>query len=466
MLRSWRRAWSLARSSRLISTTSSKKPLSAVPGPKFYQFLSNLVRHWKTRFAAGEEGIYHQLSRQYGPIVKLNLGEEVLLVSGPEAIETVLRSEGRLPTRGSLEANISWIHKKNDMCEGMIFSSGAEWRRLRSALSKQIIPRRVANFIPSFYAVSDALCIHLANQRNEADWVDDVHDILGKWALKGIASIVFKKDIDVFSGNDPDAAAFIKTSQDFIESMDKVATPIPVYKIFPTKGYLFYVESVKNLHRIGRSFLQHRKDRTQEATQQGMADETTGLGLLDQWHREGILTEEEAVSQACDQLGAGVDTTSTTATFLLHELAKHPDLQEDVRQEILEVMGHSNQLTSEHLQKMKLVRNCVRETLRLYPVLPVTSRVVAQDTTIYSYHVPAGTVVAINLFSSGRDPDCFPHPYKFSPHRWNSDKSHPFASIPFGFGPRMCYGRRIAELELYTMLVCILQRFQLSTEQT
>lgn len=161
-----------------------------------------------------------------------------------------------------------------------------------------------------------------------------------------------------------------------------------------------------------------------------------------------------------------MDTISTTTIFLLHELAKRPDLQEEVRHEISEAMGHSSQLTSEHLQKMKLVRNCVREILRLYPVLPVTSRVMAQDTTIYDYHIPAGTVVAINLFSSGRNPDYYPQPHKFSPHRYNSDKSHPFASIPFGFDPRMCYGRRIAELELYTMLVCILQRFQLTTEQT
>ena len=457
-MRSWCRA---IRSARLISTVP--KPLSAVPGPRAHQFLSNLFRNWKTRFAAGEEGISHKLSRQYGPIVRINLGEKVLLVSGPEAIEAVLRSEGPWPTRGSLEANITWIHKKNDMCEGMIFSSGAEWRRLRSALSKQIIPRRLEIFIPNFYAVSDVLCIHLANCRSETDVVDDVHDVMNKWALKGIASIVFKRDIDVFSGNNPDAVEFIKTSQDFIKSMNKVATPFPIYKIFPTKSYLFYVESVKKLHRIGRNFIQYHKEKASEE-QQHCDDKAAGL--LDQWHREGILTEEEAVSQACDQLGAGVDTTSNTATFLLHELAKHPDLQDEVRQEILEVMGHSSQLTSEHLQRMKLVRNCVRETLRLYPALPVTARVLAQDTTIHNYHIPAGTVVAINLFSSGRDPAYFPQPHKFSPHRWSSDKSHPFASIPFGFGPRMCYGRRIAELELYTMLVCVLQRFRLTTEQT
>ena len=59
----------------------------------------------------------------------------------------------------------------------------------------------------------------------------------------------------------------------------------------------------------------------------GTADLVSTTGILDHWLIEGKLTEEEALVQACDMLGAGIDTTSNTVTFLLHELAKNPDIQ-------------------------------------------------------------------------------------------------------------------------------------------
>ena len=117
---------------------------------------------------------------------------------------------------------------------------------------------------------------------------------------------------------------------------------------------------------------------------------------------------------------------------------------------------------------MKLVRACVRETLRLYPALATVSRIVASDISISGYHVPAGTPVYTDMFTSSKDARYFTTPEKFVPSRWLREKEaiHPFSSLPFGFGPRMCYGRRIAELELYLMLVQVLRQFNLSTDQT
>ena len=84
------------------------------------------------------------------------------------------------------------------------------------------------------------------------------------------------------------------------------------------------------------------------------------------------------------------------------------------------------------------------------------------------YTIPAGTVCAFNYFGLSFDPRYFKDPTVFNPDRWShdSDKIHPFASLPFGFGPRGCYGRRIAELELHLLLTRIMQRFKLTTDQT
>ena len=64
------------------------------------------------------------------------------------------------------------------------------------------------------------------------------------------------------------------------------------------------------------------------------------------------------------------------------------------------------------------------------------------------------------------DKDQFENPSQFIPERWlrgrpEQHQAHSFAYVPFGHGPRMCIGRRFAELELYLLVIKILQRFKM-----
>ena len=460
---------------RCCSTTADHnlprnlQPFSAIPGPKGLPLIGILPRVLKDVNKGGRQNWIPRLTQDYGPILKFKIfGEAFILVSDPERTEEMFRSEGEWPSRGSFEKNIKWIHNKIKTPDGLAFSTGADWKKLRSAMSRQVVPRRLANYTPGLFRVSKDLCDYFASQREANGWMNDIYDAMQKWSLKGISYVVFDEQIDVFSGEDPRGAALVKASRDFIHSLGSIAYAIPLYKIFPTKSYKFYVNSSKNIRKLGRDLMKHRYDQLSEACQQGTLGETSTVGLLEQWLLEGKLTEEEAISQACDQLAAGVDTTSNTGTFLLHELAKQPDLQVEVRQEIMDVLGSTSQPSFDQLQKMKLVRACVREILRLYPATPVTSRITSSDINLYGYNIPAGTSVSCDIFSSSRDARYFTTPDQFVPSRWLKEKakSHPFSSIPFGFGPRMCYGRRIAELELYLLLVHVLRRFNLSTDQT
>ncbi|NXP71630.1 CP11A protein, partial [Ramphastos sulfuratus] len=63
------------------------------------------------------------------------------------------------------------------------------------------------------------------------------------------------------------------------------------------------------------------------------------------------------------------------------------------------------------------------------------------------------TLVQVGLYAMGRDPEIFPKPEQFIPQRWLADGPKHFKGLAFGFGPRQCLGRRIAELEMQLFLM-------------
>ena len=63
----------------------------------------------------------------------------------------------------------------------------------------------------------------------------------------------------------------------------------------------------------------------------------------------------------------------------------------------------------------------------------------------------------------GQDPKQFPNPEKFIPERWIENKKaiHPFSVRNFSHGPRMCLGKRFAELEIQMATSKLLQNFHI-----
>lgn len=70
--------------------------------------------------------------------------------------------------------------------------------------------------------------------------------------------------------------------------------------------------------------------------------------------------------------------TSNTMTFLLYNLASNPEKQEKLREEIRSVIG-KEELTLSHIQKMTYLRNCIKESLRMYPILFIYGRMLQSD---------------------------------------------------------------------------------------
>ena len=166
-----------------------------------------------------------------------------------------------------------------------------------------------------------------------------------------------------------------------------------------------------------------------------------------------------------DAIMAGVDTTGTTAAFLLLDLAKNPDKQEMLFQEVKSVIG-DGPITESQLNQMKYLKAFLHESQRLNPAVFGFSRTTQKDMVVGGYQIPKGTWAFYPFIIPMRDPKQFPDPEKFLPERWMrgcpaQHSAHPFATLVFAHGPRMCIGRRFAELECYILAIKTLQRYKL-----
>ncbi|XP_011865436.1 PREDICTED: probable cytochrome P450 6a14 [Vollenhovia emeryi] len=177
------------------------------------------------------------------------------------------------------------------------------------------------------------------------------------------------------------------------------------------------------------------------------------------------LTMSEAAAQAFVFFVAGFETSSTTATYCLYELALHQDIQNKVRKEIDEILKKHGELTYNAVNEMTYLHKVINETMRKYPPVPVLNRVCTKelDLPTTNIHIPEGTLITIPVLGVHRDPSIYPDPDKFDPERFNADQvatRHPYAYLPFGEGPRICIGMRFGYIQTKVGLVNLLSKFK------
>ena len=146
-------------------------------------------------------------------------------------------------------------------------------------------------------------------------------------------------------------------------------------------------------------------------------------------------------------------------------LANLQDIQVQVLEEILSVVGPTKVPTYDDLQELRYTERCIKETLRLFPSVPFISRITGEEFRTRTGHtIPAETVIHVHIFDVHHNDKLYPDPLKFDPDRFlpeNVSARHPFAYIPFSAGPRNCIGQRFALLELKAALCGILRNFRL-----
>ena len=166
---------------------------------------------------------------------------------------------------------------------------------------------------------------------------------------------------------------------------------------------------------------------------------------------------------------AGHHTTSTTASWMVIELLKAPEVLAQVVAELDQISATGEAISYQALREMPIVEASLKETLRLHPPLILLLRVAQEDFEVEGYSVRAGTMVGASPWVSNRIAEDFVDPDRFDPSRYldgrDEDRLNPWTWIPFGAGRHRCVGAAFAMMQLKVIFATLLENFELELAQ-
>ena len=211
-----------------------------------------------------------------------------------------------------------------------------------------------------------------------------------------------------------------------------------------------------------------RDRRRQQAAGEAPKDDLLDM-LLSSTDEDGSMDDRQARDEALTILMAGHETTASALTFTLWLIAKHPEIQQRMADELRVVLGSGSAArpaTAADYPALAYVARVFAESMRLYPPAWISARTAIEDyTTRTGLFIPKGSALVCAPIVVHRDPRFYPNPLRFDPDRFTPEAkaARPkFAYFPFGGGTRQCIGEGFAYMEAVLALATILQCWSLS----
>nr|DAB41775.1 TPA_inf: cytochrome P450 CYP332A38 [Lerema accius] len=177
------------------------------------------------------------------------------------------------------------------------------------------------------------------------------------------------------------------------------------------------------------------------------------------------LADNLMLAQAAVFILGSIETSSTTLSYTLHELAYNPVAQEKLYNEVKEAIENSGKdvLDYDELLELKYLNACVNETLRKHAPVSYLDRICSRDYKLNDeLTIEKGVPVLINILALHHDEKVYPEPDKWRPERMllNHLDNNNFSFLPFGEGPRFCIGRRYGMLQVRVALAQMIMNYK------
>ncbi|XP_057334129.1 cytochrome P450 4V2-like [Microplitis mediator] len=445
----------------LVSYSKLIKAAQAFPGPPALPLIGNGLLFT----GHGDEFLntFFRLQKQNHDTYRLWLGPELIIViTNPKDYEIALGSSK------VIEKAFFYDLMEPAIIDGIINGKGPKMRARRKMIIPIVNGKQLSEYILSFNFHSRR-SVELLTKKSGIGEFDVFHD-MELCVLDVIYETLFGMEGTAQTNGDAFLARLIEDGLNcFWERVLKVWL-YPEFIFHLTKTGKIWINSIETGSRIVNKIITD-KIKIYEAIERGEKNvEGCKPSILDSVVENAVKTKSMTVDEIRYDLVSlflgSQDTIHGLISFALVMIAMHPDVQDKVREEILDVVGENSDVCDEHVSKLTYIDMVIKETIRLFSVGPINARRVTEDMEIENYTVPKGSTLLIFIIGTHRSEKYWTQPEKFIPERFlpeNSKDRHPYAFVPFSGGLRGCPGYKFGVVALKVMIVHFIRNYQFST---
>ncbi|EFA04665.2 cytochrome P450 CYP4BN1 [Tribolium castaneum] len=442
-----------------------------IPGPRPLFFFGNVFEVSTTRDILN---VMHKYALQFNGLYKIHLGpvRKLIIASDYKFLECVLSS------MKILNKSEDYLYLRPWLGTGLLTSDGPKWKKHRKIITPAFHFQILEQFVEVFESGGNRFVQQL--QKEVGKKSVDIYPYVTLCTLDIICESAMGISINAQFDDNSDYVRSVKamcriTMERLFHLLEMNDVTYPL-----TKNYYTQKKSLNVLHNQTNSVINRRRKELENKTEainvtnEDKADNNDTLfgrnkkaflDLLLQATVDGRpLTQEEIREEVDTFMFEGHDTTASAISFAIYCLANNADVQAKAYEEQIALFGgnKSPAVTYSDLQSMKYLELVIKETLRLYPSVPMFARKTSEPVQYENIFIPEGVTVNIFAYGIHRDPKYFKDPEKFDPSRFETvDGKLPYAYIPFSAGPRNCIGQKFAMLEMKSTISKVLRNFEL-----
>ena len=440
--------------------------LDKIPGPRGWPLVG--VGY---KLPPKAPALFRTWAKQYGDIFKIRVGwYDWVVINSPEAIREILEKQATVTSSKAPSPMGHDIVTGGNRMPTMPY--GPHWRALRSVVRQMTTVPMTKTFVPSQEFEAKQLLFDLLtgneNQRN-------FYQHMRRYAISIIMTNTFGTRVQGW--NHPDAQNAVK-SQGILRRTSRpgafLVDELPPLALLPK----WLQPGLKAAREAAKQVLDIKMDlwkRLEEQIVSGKAPHCYAREIYENkehWYAQG-LSEEHLIWVSTGLVEAGFETTAATLNSLILQLAANQQVQDEAQKELMSVVGPYRLPTFADMGNLPYIRACVKEMLRMNPILSPGIRHYANEDVRYKdYIIPKGTVLIANTAFLHFDPHRFEKPFEFMPERYldhplysseYAAMSDPYKRDHFTFstGRRTCPGARLAENSLDIALAGILWGFEI-----
>jgi len=432
---------------RAIGSEASAGCVTFAPGPRGRRLLGSLLEVRRDRI-----NFVTRAAKQYGDFVGFRMGRRRLyLLSHPEHARQVLCDNPSNYRKG-----IGQVEAGPLLGQGLLTSEGDLWASQRQLLQAAFHGEQLSRFTGEMVSATGRMLARWERAASGAERTLDVAEEMVHLALEILGATLFRFD---FSRIAAALAADLNILTGW--AMASMMSPLGMPLSLPTPRNLRARWALSRLDSVARAMIQTR-------LQEGPDGSPDLLSLL-LWQSPGATRPPgDGYKQVRDEVMtfvlAGHETTAATLTWTLYLLARHPWVEERLRDELSSVLG-SRAPSQADLPQLVYTRMVIEESLRLYPPIWLIPRRAVHPDRIGCYEVAASSDILLCVYSLHRHADFWPDPERFDPERFSAERTAArpsYSYLPFGAGPRSCLGGRFGMMEAVLVLAMIAQKYRLS----